>query len=180
MARLTVWVVGTLLGLAVSAQAGWCPLSPKACGIEGLSSDMLEGIIQIESGGWPFALRLNVGGKGVVYYAESIEEAEVALGMFLKASSNVDIGLMQVNWRWWGGELSRYGIEPRDLLNPRVNVTAGCYVLARVFGERGDASFERRLGWYHSRRPSRGEWYAARVRSIAAEVERKRTERAVK
>ncbi len=59
--RVTTLLLAAVLVVASSSHAGWCPLSRSACGIEGLPSIVVEGIIVVESGGNPWALRIGVG-----------------------------------------------------------------------------------------------------------------------
>lgn len=144
--------------------AGWCPLSRNMCGVRGLPSAVVEGIIAVESGGQPWALHVGIG-QGHAFYPRSLGEAKRFLAVILSMTRNVDIGLMQVNWRTWGATARRFGLTPQDLLDPQTNLRMGCYILAAALSTRG--SFERRLGRYHSWRPQRGRWYARRVLAAA-------------
>ena len=96
---VAVLLAGSLL--AAPAWAGWCPLSKRACGVEGLQSSVVEGIIMVESGGNPWALHVGIG-KGYAFYPRNQAEARRYLAVSLALTDNVDIGLMQVNWRTWG------------------------------------------------------------------------------
>ena len=156
-----------LLFTPMLSTAGWCPLSRSACGIEGLSSRVVEGIIVVESGGHLWALHVNLG-KGHSFYPMDRHEARRFLAVSLALTDNVDIGLMQVNWRTWGKTVRDLGLSPYDLLDPRVNLQMGCHVLAEAMATRG--SFETRLGSYHSRHRERGRWYARRVLAAAREL----------
>ena len=99
--RVAVPVLMVLL-LAVSpSRAGWCPLSRSACGIEGLPASVVEGIIRVESGGNPWALHVGIS-KGYGFYPKSRAEAWRLLVVSLALTDNVDVGLMQINWRTWG------------------------------------------------------------------------------
>lgn len=52
------------------------------------------------------------------------------------ADGSTDIGLMQIN-SWWLPILARYGIGPKALLDPCLNVSVGAWILAgdiRRFG----------------------------------------------
>ena len=126
-----VEVVAVLLAgslLAAPARAGWCPLSKRACGVEGLQSSVVEGIIMVESGGNPWALHVGVG-KGYAFYPQSEGEARRYLAVSLALTDNVDIGLMQVNWRTWGKTARSHGLGPYDLLDPQTNLWMGCRIL---------------------------------------------------
>lgn len=166
--RAIVAVCGLLALLAAwtapGYAAGWCPLSRNMCGVRGLPSAVVEGIIEVESGGNPWALHVGHG-KGRAFYPSSEGAARRTLALALALTDNVDIGLMQINWRTWGETARRLGLAPYDLLDPKVNLWMGCRVLVRALKTRG--SFERRLGRYHSWRPQRGRWYARRVLAAA-------------
>ena len=157
------------LGVTASAAwAGWCPLSPRACGIEGLPSAVVEGIIAVESGGNPWALRVGIG-DGHALYPRSGAEARRLLAVALALTDNVDVGLMQINWRTWGDAVRALGLDAYDLLEARTNLEVGCRALAEALSGRG--SFLARLGRYHSPRPERGRWYARRVMAAARRLE---------
>ena len=99
--RVRVLFLTVLLLMApVLSSAGWCLLSTRACGIEGLPSSVVEGIIQVESGGNPWALHVGIG-KGYAFYPRSAAEARRFLAVSLALTDNVDVGLMQINWRTW-------------------------------------------------------------------------------
>ena len=166
--RITMLPLVALLVASSTAWAGWCPLSRSACGIQGLPSSVVEGIIQVESGGWRWALRVGVG-KGYNFYPVSRAEARRFLAVSLALTDNVDIGLMQVNWRTWKEMVRGLGLSAYDLLDAQTNMRIGCRILIEVLSGRG--TFLARLGRYHSYRPERGRWYARRVMAAAREVE---------
>ena len=166
--RIRLLAFCVLFALASPAQAGWCPLSRSACGIKGLSSSVVEGIILVESGGNPWALQVGIG-KGYSFYPKNRREARRYLAVSLALTDNVDIGLMQINWRTWGKEIRSLGLNAYDLLDPKVNLRLGCYVLSRAMATRG--TFKARLGRYHSWNKERGRWYARRVLAAAREME---------
>ena len=173
---MRVWVlfVSALLLMAPPlSSAGWCPLSTRACGIEGLPSSVVEGIIRVESGGNPWALHVGIG-RGHAFYPKSEPEARRFLAVALALTDNVDIGLMQVNWRTWRSEVLALGLDAYDLLDAQTNMKMGCRILAEALSGRG--SFEARLGRYHSPRTERGRWYARRVLAAARQWESGRFE----
>ena len=155
------------------SSAGWCPLSTRACGIEGLPSSVVEGIIQVESGGNPWALHVGIG-KGHAFYPKSEREARRFLAVSLTLTDNVDIGLMQVNWRTWREAIGALGLDAYDLFDAQTNMKMGCRILAEALSGRG--TFLARLGRYHSQRAERGRWYASRVMAAAREWESGRLE----
>ena len=165
------WVVSLLLAVRLLAAseswAGWCPLSDRACGIEGLPSSVVEGIIRVESGGHPWALHVGIG-KGFSFYPASEREARRLLAVALALTDNVDVGLMQINWRTWRESVRALGLDAYELLDPQTNMEVGCRILAEALSGRG--TFLERLGRYHSPRPERGRWYARRVMAAAREL----------
>ena len=166
--RLTVLSLMALLLAATPTWAGWCPLSRSACGIQGLPGSVVQGIIRVESGGNPWALRVGIG-KGYSFYPQSRGAAWRLLAVSLALTDNVDIGLMQVNWRTWRETATALGLDAYDLLDAQTNVKMGCRILRQALATAG--SFEARLGRYHSPRRDRGLWYARRVLAAAREVE---------
>ena len=168
---MRVWVLFLSALVLVAPRlslAGWCPLSTRACGIEGLPSSVVEGIIQVESGGNPWALHVGIG-KGYAFYPKSEREARRFLAVSMALTDNVDIGLMQVNWRTWRSEVRALGLDAYDLLDAQTNMEMGCRILVEALSGRG--TFLARLGRYHSLRPERGRWYARRVMAAARELE---------
>ena len=166
--RVAVLLLTALLLPVVPSHAAWCALSRSACGIEGLQSSVMEGIIVVESGGNPWALRVNLG-KGFRFHPRSRGEARRFLAVALALTDNVDIGLMQINWRTWRETARALGLGAYDLLDAQSNMRMGCRILAEALSGRG--TFLARLGRYHSPRPERGRWYARRVLAAARRVE---------
>ena len=166
--RVAILSLAVVLLAATTSPAGWCPVGRNACGIAGLPSSVVEGIIAVESGGNPWALHVGIG-KGYAFYPRSAAEARRFLAVALALTDNVDIGLMQINWRTWRGAVRGLGLHAYDLLEARTNMEMGCRILAQALSGRG--SFLARLGRYHSRRRERGRWYARRVMAAAREIE---------
>ena len=162
---VTILCIAALLLAVSSSWAGWCP---RACGIQGLPGSVVDGIIRVESGGNPWALRVGIG-KGYSFYPEMRAEARRFLAVSLALTDNVDIGLMQVNWRTWKEMVRGLGLDAYDLLDAQTNITVGCRILVQALS--GPGSFLSRLGRYHSLRPERGRWYARRVLAAAREAE---------
>lgn len=72
---------------------------------------------------WPWAL--NKSGKALM--ATSRREAQALLKQSLDEGNRlIDVGLMQINWRWHGHRVS----TPAQLLDPRTNVQIGAELLA--------------------------------------------------
>jgi soluble lytic murein transglycosylase-like protein len=76
-----------------------------------ISPALLRAIAEVESGLDPTAVNVNANGS-------------------------TDIGLMQIN-SWWFSALERYGITPRDLRDPCLNIGVGAWILAGNFRQYG-------------------------------------------
>jgi len=84
-------------------------------------ADLLIAIAGAESGYHPWALNI----KGHQVFCQSREEAENVLAN--TPTDDVDIGLMQINWRFWG---PRSGAASKsELLDPRRNLELGAAIL---------------------------------------------------
>jgi len=67
--------------------------------------------------------------------------------LHVNPNGTVDIGLMQIN-SWWLPILKHYGIDPRDLWDPCLNIHVGAWILAgnvRQYGYGWQA-----VGAYHA------------------------------
>ena len=106
---------------------------------------------------WPWTL--NVAGQG--HYFSSRTEAWEALRQSLdNGMASIDIGLMQVNWRY---HRSRLG-TPWQALDPYHNLRVGAGILRGCFQQKGD--WWTGVGCYHApNNPERAERYRHRVQS---------------
>ncbi len=121
-----------------------------ASSVTGIPVQLLVAIAHTESSHYPWALNID----GEPGYPKSREEAERKLQ---SAQDNVDIGLMQINFRIWGRNL---GLTKTELLDPYINVWAGAVIL-RYYLSRHD--FWEAVGRYHSAAKERQVEYAWRV-----------------
>ena len=67
------------------------------------------------------------------------------MGLLNRTGDNVDIGLMQINWRYWG---NRFGLSKSELLDPQLNVLVGAKILEHCV--RAGGSWWQGVGLYHS------------------------------
>lgn len=137
----------TTAGPAPSAQTG-APADPyvEAAAREHIPLDLLVAIAGSESGYHPWAL--NVHGHEI--YCHSQAEAD----RLLADEDNVDIGLMQINWPFWG---KRLGVTKQQLLDPRINLMLGARILNGMLARGGD--IWRRISDYHSGSAERRQRY---------------------
>jgi len=170
MRRALLWALGLL-----AAAPGWAAAEPDtlrglvdaAAGRAGVAPDLVAAIIWVESRGWPWTLNV----RGAPYWTWTRQDAERLLREIRE--DDVDVGLMQVNWRTWGPALRRVGLRREDLLDPWVSLLVGSQILRRMM--------EDEPGWggvgrYHSATPwrkSRYAWAVARTWQALAPVFRK-------
>jgi soluble lytic murein transglycosylase-like protein len=105
----------------------------------GVPLQVLVAVAGAESAYHPWALDI----EGRQVFCRSRAQAETVLAN--TATTNVDIGLMQINWRFWG---PRLGIAKHDLLDPRINLLMGARILRDSLNR--DGSVWRRISNYHS------------------------------
>jgi soluble lytic murein transglycosylase-like protein len=118
----------------------------------GISVDLLAAVAWAESKMMPYAL--NVRGKA--YYFTSKEQA---LRMLKEIDTgNVDIGLLQVNYRLWGEPL---GLQKEDLLDSKVCAIIGAMILTYNLQRHRDPWVA--IGKYHSGDKKRMRAYQAKV-----------------
>ena len=99
------------------------PYFQKAGSYYNIPPILLKNIAVIESGGNPNAIRINENGTK-------------------------DYGLMQINSIHFR-QLSLWGINESNILNPKINIYAGSYLLSRHIHERGFNL--QAIGNYHSK-----------------------------
>ena len=102
-------------------------------------ADLLIAIAGAESGYHPWALNI----QGHQVFCQSRREAEDVLAN--TPTDDVDIGLMQINWRVWG---PRSGLESKSaLLDPERNLAIGAAILKDGLSRNG--SLWHRISNYH-------------------------------
>ncbi|CUH68547.1 hypothetical protein TG4357_03659 [Thalassovita gelatinovora] len=166
-----------LLGLCalgpvpVEASAVDCEaLAAKTGARHGLPRDLMPAISRVETGlkqgengvrAWPWTL--NVQGKG--YYFPTREAALKKLREVLDSGvRNVDIGCMQINYRWHSSQFS--SIE--EMMSPKENTEYAAKFLTRLKDRHG--SWEAATRHYHSADGDRGEAYLNRVNRVVAKL----------
>ena len=118
----------------------------------GVPLQVLVAVVGAESAYHPWAL--DIGGHQV--FCQSRAEAEAVLNR--TATGNVDIGLMQINWHYWG---SRLGIAKTALLDPLTNLRMGALILRKSLDR--DGTMWHRIGSYHSTAPRERDRYNREV-----------------
>ena len=110
-------------------------------------ADILYAVALTESGThyrgervpWPWAL--NIDGRSV--FCESQQDAAHQVSQAIRKQQSVDIGLMQVNWRWHGQRF----VTIEESLVPIKNLSAGATILYEQFEQTND--WWEAVGRYH-------------------------------
>ena len=123
----------------------------RASAATGIPVELLLAISHVESGFHPHAI--NVSGQ----FFLSVLTLR-SLGLLKRSGDNVDIGLMQVNWGYWG---NRFGLSKSELLDPQLNVLVGAKILEHCV--RVSGSWWKGVGLYHSPEDLRQREYIEKV-----------------
>jgi len=116
--------------------------------------NLLLSVAKVESEINPFAL--NIEGKPVL--AKSKEEAIDIVQSYLdKGVTNIDIGLLQINWRFHGENFD----DVSELLDINKNLDYAASFLRKLYKTHG--SWREAVQHYHSARPEYHRKYARKV-----------------
>jgi hypothetical protein len=137
-------------------------LAARAGAELGLPAHLLPAIARVESGtrmgdhhrAWPWTV--NQAGRGSYHPspAEALARVETLLA---EGISNIDLGCMQINWRWHHEAFD----GAAAMLDPRQNTRYAARYLRDLYDQHGDWGLA--VAQYHSRDPDRGRAYAAKV-----------------
>lgn len=112
-------------------------------------------------GAWPWTLNI----EGKPHYFDSAEHAMAQLEQAIAAGkTNVDVGCMQINYRWHGAEFPSL----HAMLDPASNTDYAARLLARLHRQKG--SWADATQNYHSAKPARGLAYLQRVQAHMAKL----------
>lgn len=131
-----------------------------------LNPDVVLSIIKVESNFQPYVIEVNFK-----HYHQAIvlRSYDQAVAVAERLGDNIDLGYMQVNYKYWGRKL---GLTKADLLNPETNIQAGCYILYLLLRKYG--TYAKAVRYYHSSNYWIGTRYmlkVARVYRMIAGVE---------
>lgn len=152
------------LFLAAPAAAQDCARLAAEAGAEaGLPDGLLPAISLVEAGRgdgnggvapWPWTL--NEGGKGM--YFETREEALSYLeDAVARGVTNIDVGCMQLNWKWHSAGFP----SAAEMIDPVRNTRYAARFMVELQSRLG--SWETAAAAYHSTDPERGERYLQKV-----------------
>lgn len=113
--------------------------------------------------GWlrPWPWTLHSPETGSLYFATYEAALEKLTALIAEGKTNIDVGVMQINWGWNG---YRAG-DPKRLLLPAVNIEIAAKILREHLNEYG-GDLRRAIARYHNPRAERGVPYAASVLAI--------------
>jgi type IV secretion system protein VirB1 len=138
----------------------------------------MAAIIQVESGGNPYALGIN-GWHGKRPHPRNASEANIIARYFIGQGYSVDMGLMQIN----SANLKGLELTTEQILDPCTNLRAGSQILSRGyrgatkrFGEGQDA-LKAALSAYNTGNYEKGfrNGYVAKYYRITLRVPRQAT-----
>lgn len=152
-----------LLAPAPSAAQDCTTLAAQAGAAEGLPEGLLPAIALVESGHtddrgthapWPWTT--NEGGKSRYFdtKAEAVAHLENAIA---SGVTNIDVGCMQLNWKWHAQAFS----SPEQMFDPERNTRYAARFLRELHARLG--SWEVATAAYHSTDPDRGQAYLRKV-----------------
>ena len=118
---------------------------------------LLTAIAKVESDMRSFAI--NVGGRSI--FAASLAEATSAAKREIDAGkTNIDLGVMQLNWRWHGDQFSSL----EEMLNPEKNIAYSARHLKQLYNQHGN--WQKAIRYYHSAKPEYNRKYSRKVTMI--------------
>ena len=91
---------------------------------------------------WPWAI--NKSGKAIIPASQQ-EARSILTKALAEGSRNIDVGLMQINFRWHGHRVDK----PEHLLNPVTNLQIGALLLAEAI-QSAPNNLVLGIGRYHS------------------------------
>lgn len=157
------YLLAVLIGLVpAAAEADPCGLAiERAARLTGVPVSLLRAIAEVESGvqlpsgrlAWPWAVN---DGRSLLFRTRAAATDHVE-SLIAAGRRNVDIGCMQINWRWHGDEIG----SPAALLDPEANVLYAARFLAGL--RREFDSWAAAVSAYHSRREEHAAAYRCRV-----------------
>lgn len=150
-----------------------CEALARKAGLEtDLPWELLPAIARVESGidmgggartAWPWTL--NEGGQS--RYFKTQEEALAYLkDAVSRGVTNIDVGCMQINYRWHGDKFRTLA----DMLDPEQNTAYGALYLSNLNRHLDD--WAAATARYHSSDPTRGSAYFQKVSVAQAELNR--------
>lgn len=118
--------------------------NPMSCPDLAVPAEVMQHVVQVESGGNPFAIGV-VGGR-LERQPRKLEEAIATARMLESKGYDYSLGIAQIN----RGNLSRYGLEPFEkAFDACTNVAVGARILAECYS-RSDSDWGKAFSCYYS------------------------------
>ncbi|NEX45256.1 lytic transglycosylase domain-containing protein [Rhodobacter sp. ETT8] len=140
-------------------------LAAEAGRESGLPEGLLPAIARIESGykgrAWPWTL--NQGGDGSFHPSKDAALARLA-EILASGVQNVDLGCMQLNWRWHSDQFD----SAAQMMDPLANTRYAAHFLLTLKEQHG--SWDAAIGAYHSTQPERSAAYTKKVRKALDKI----------
>lgn len=108
---------------------------------------------------WPWTLHSPETGS--LYFDTYDAALEKLTSLIAEGKTNIDVGVMQINWGWNGHR----AVDPKRLLLPAENIEIAAQILREHLNEYG-GDLRLAIARYHSSRMERGVPYAASVLAI--------------
>jgi soluble lytic murein transglycosylase-like protein len=119
-----------------------------------IPSGLLVAIAKVESDIRPYAI--NIAGKTVIAN-DPKEAALVVKDALSRGITNIDIGIVQINYRWHGENFN----SVEEMLNPKLNTEYAGRLLAKLFKQHGD--WHKAIRFYHSNTPEHHRKYSRKI-----------------
>lgn len=121
---------------------------------EQIPSGLLESIAKIESGVQEHAININ----GKSFFAANKQEAISIINKSLNSGvTNIDIGVMQLNWRWHQKAFNNID----EMLSATINIGYAARLLKSLYKQHGD--WHKAVRYYHSSNAEHYEKYSRKV-----------------
>lgn len=118
---------------------------------------LLAAIAKVESGHREYAI--NVGGRAV--YAGSLAKAlSIAKSKINSGVTNIDLGVMQLNYRWHGNQFASL----EEMLTPEKNINYAAKLLKVLYDQHGD--WQKAIRHYHSANLKHSKKYSRKVSMV--------------
>lgn len=118
---------------------------------------LLAAIAKVESGHREYAI--NVGGRSI--YASSLAKAlSIAQSKINSGVTNIDLGMMQLNYRWHGNQFASL----EEMLNPEKNINYAARLLKVLHDQHGN--WQKAIRYYHSANLKHSKKYSRKVSMV--------------
>lgn len=164
---VAVLILSVATALPLLASVPDCEaLAARAAAERGIPEGLLPSIARVESGrgqgslgrrAWPWTL--NQAGKGM-YFDTRAEAMDYLRAAVASGVRNIDVGCMQINYRWHGEQFASLDA----MMDPDTNTRYAARFLSELREQHG--SWEIATGFYHSMTPDRSRHYRELVARV--------------